>query len=495
MSLTKASFSMIKGAPINVLDWGAVGDNSTDNTSAFMALSAWVNEQPRTGVPFPIYFPAGTYKYGTNGLNFHNPVYLFSDEAATLYFTGTASNAMDLGKPGLAYGQYIFDNAEYTVDGLRFTSDYGCNHGIALRPFVLSARIRNVSFIDFGGNDGDTGYCIYGQNEIWDTVIENCRLFAINRSTARMNFIGFPGVSDAGVSDGGNSRVTMSNCMMTSFATSPAVDLGVYAQISGTGSRILGGSFVNSSYGILLTPDAQDVIIDSVYAEMADNALAYITVVSKTIDGNVYVPQGAVVTNAYINFHEHNIPMIKCFDANVRLVDWTIDHVVYGDIVDNQLMIEQQAWGNQYHNIATGFKKLTIPLGADNGRRAQIFNPNIAGTTGTWADPSNVFGVEVVTETTYTLQQFDSGKFKRLTGAATVVTVPNSLSNPNIPVGSIVYLHNTTGGNQTIVGAAGVTLSLLGTATTGTRTIGANGLARLINSEPNVWLVDGPGVT
>lgn len=30
MSLTKATYSMIEGAPVNVLDYGAVGDGSAD---------------------------------------------------------------------------------------------------------------------------------------------------------------------------------------------------------------------------------------------------------------------------------------------------------------------------------------------------------------------------------------------------------------------------------------------------------------------------------
>lgn len=52
MSLTKVSFSMIKGAPANVLDYGAVGDGITDDTSAIQtALDA--NDY--------IWFPAGTY--------------------------------------------------------------------------------------------------------------------------------------------------------------------------------------------------------------------------------------------------------------------------------------------------------------------------------------------------------------------------------------------------------------------------------------------------
>lgn len=38
MSLTKTSYSMIKGAPINVVDYGAVGDGSTDDTAALQAV-------------------------------------------------------------------------------------------------------------------------------------------------------------------------------------------------------------------------------------------------------------------------------------------------------------------------------------------------------------------------------------------------------------------------------------------------------------------------
>lgn len=492
MSLTKVTYSMIDGAPINVLDWGAVGDGVTDNTSVFSALSAWVNSQPRTGVPFPIYFPAGTYKYGINGLNFEHPVTLFSDEGATLYYTGVNSNAIDLGKPGLNYGDYLFDNAEYTVDGLRITSDYGCEHGIYLRPFVLSARIRNVVFYDFGGNAGVTGYCIFGQNEIWDTVIENCRLHADVRLNANMNFIGFPGRSTSGVPDGGNSRVTISNCTMTSFATSPAVDLGVYALISGTESRILGGSFVNSSFGIFLDSQAQGVIIDGVYCEMANNALAYVTASSSTSGGTTFYPSNARISNAYVRFNSQNVPLVKCFDAGMRFINWEINNVLVADIVDNQILIDLQDHVGQTGNVATGVSRINLSNAAPDGLRFKLL-PNVINAE-PWADPGNVFEIDAVPGN-YTLDQQDAGRIKRLEGASAVVTVPPSTTNPNIRVGSVIYLSNATGGNQTIVAGSGVTLSLTGTATTGTRTIGPNGLARLINTEQNVWIVDGPNVT
>ena len=56
MSLTKVTYSMIDGAPLNVRDFGAVGDNSTDDTSAIQtAVDSLTSGQG-------LYFPKGTYK-------------------------------------------------------------------------------------------------------------------------------------------------------------------------------------------------------------------------------------------------------------------------------------------------------------------------------------------------------------------------------------------------------------------------------------------------
>lgn len=53
MSLTKVTYSMIAGAPVNVLDYGADNTDTVDSTLSIQAAIA-------TGKP--IYFPAGTYR-------------------------------------------------------------------------------------------------------------------------------------------------------------------------------------------------------------------------------------------------------------------------------------------------------------------------------------------------------------------------------------------------------------------------------------------------
>ena len=55
MSLTKASYSMITGAPINVADYGAIGDGTTN---ASTAINAALNACPEYG---SVVFPSGTY--------------------------------------------------------------------------------------------------------------------------------------------------------------------------------------------------------------------------------------------------------------------------------------------------------------------------------------------------------------------------------------------------------------------------------------------------
>ena len=52
MSLTKVTYSMIQGTPVNVLDYGAIGDGVADDTAAIQAALATGNS---------IYFPKGTY--------------------------------------------------------------------------------------------------------------------------------------------------------------------------------------------------------------------------------------------------------------------------------------------------------------------------------------------------------------------------------------------------------------------------------------------------
>ena len=59
MSLTKIKYKQILGAPINVLDYGATGNGTTDDTAAIQAAVTAGYAAGTTG--FSLYFPTGTY--------------------------------------------------------------------------------------------------------------------------------------------------------------------------------------------------------------------------------------------------------------------------------------------------------------------------------------------------------------------------------------------------------------------------------------------------
>lgn len=58
MTLTKVTYSMINGAPVNVSDYGAVGDGVADDTAAIVAAAAAATSA--------IYIPPGTYRISSN---------------------------------------------------------------------------------------------------------------------------------------------------------------------------------------------------------------------------------------------------------------------------------------------------------------------------------------------------------------------------------------------------------------------------------------------
>lgn len=85
MTLTKVTYSMINGAPVNVLDYGAVGNGVADDTAAIVAALAAANST--------VYMPAGTYRVSTN-LNIGGKQLIGAGKYETIIqcFSPTANN-------------------------------------------------------------------------------------------------------------------------------------------------------------------------------------------------------------------------------------------------------------------------------------------------------------------------------------------------------------------------------------------------------------------
>lgn len=104
MPLTKVSYSMITGTPVNVLDYGAVGNGVVDDYNAIIAARDAARAQNKT-----LYFPTGTYAFGTTidfGQSFETVVF---EDGVTLKYTGSGNFGvtLDAGASGFSfYGSF-----------------------------------------------------------------------------------------------------------------------------------------------------------------------------------------------------------------------------------------------------------------------------------------------------------------------------------------------------------------------------------------------------
>ena len=131
MSLTKATFSVIEGAPVNVLDYGTVGDGVTDDAAAFNAASA------AAGVNGSVFVPAKTYNLNdpVNILNgqtwlFDGAILQHTDDTKIILRANAVSDWAILGSVILKgtltvaataaeTGLYITDGKRYRVEGVQ----------------------------------------------------------------------------------------------------------------------------------------------------------------------------------------------------------------------------------------------------------------------------------------------------------------------------------------------------------------------------------------
>jgi hypothetical protein len=175
MSLTKAHNRMIEGAPVNVKDYGAVGDGVTDDSTAIQnAVNAAVDE---------VFIPAGTYKMESPVEVPHNISIRGAGKGKTIAqaVSGTSGNfsfrdfsttptakhslfnflpgAVPLELPTAASDLSKFD---YEID---FTSAHGLEEGdlIVINDFTKQLLVENVTGTFTvgetvtGGTSGATG--------------------------------------------------------------------------------------------------------------------------------------------------------------------------------------------------------------------------------------------------------------------------------------------------------------------------------------------------
>ena len=117
MALTKVSYSMIDGAVINVFDYGATGDGTTDDTAAIQAaITAAESNQQYRGV----FFPVGTYKI-TDTLRIKKTQSWFG--AGPVVSGPDSDYTTDAGMPNVVTGGVVIWQSQIDKDGLLVRQD------------------------------------------------------------------------------------------------------------------------------------------------------------------------------------------------------------------------------------------------------------------------------------------------------------------------------------------------------------------------------------
>ena len=115
---------------------------------------------------------------------------------------------------------------------------------------------------------------------------------------------------------------------------------------------------------------------------------------------------------------------------------------------------------------------------------------SLEGGIGLTGGPNNTGNVpQNAQSSSYTLANTDTGKHISITTGG--VTVPNT----TFAIGDSVVIYNNSGSSQTITQGVNVTMRLVGTATTGNRTLAQYGLATILCVAANTFVSMGGGLT
>ena len=147
MSLTKVTYSMIEGSPINVLDYGATGDGATNDTAAIQAA---INALPANGGA--IYFPVGTYLTdsltGVTGLKFLGDGSGYYGGTVIKLKTSNTTLLTFTDKPQFEASNLLFEGTSGTVQKGEDVTDIGIYFNNATAGDI-DANFQNVGFIYF----------------------------------------------------------------------------------------------------------------------------------------------------------------------------------------------------------------------------------------------------------------------------------------------------------------------------------------------------------
>lgn len=241
MSLTKASYSMVKGAPVNVIDYisGGTGTSGDPYVGWDTAITWAANTE--------YVFPVGIFQYSaTLNLAFASIYLRGSNYGTVLKFTGNGYCINFEGGTGTGV-------QDVRMDGFLIKGNANATHGIYLAN-VHHISFKNISIVDVTAFGFDINFSVLG-------IIEN---FSCTINTGLASFLPSVGL-----------RLSAFGIWASTYTSEMLVMNPIIEGVSGEGirlarcifSKILNGTSEANGTGITFTADAGLNIIDGTDCE------------------------------------------------------------------------------------------------------------------------------------------------------------------------------------------------------------------------------------
>jgi hypothetical protein len=276
MSLTKASYSMITGAPVNILDYGADPTGVADSTAAITAAIA---------AGLRVFCPAGTYRI-TSTITLQAGTYICGNTLGGTTFNSTATGPTfrllnPLGTSEIEAPKFFDFTLTTTGSGIQLNTqsdpflDNNTSQAYMMRPIMERVIIQ--------GNQNAVGFAV-SWNKCFDGAIRNCK------------FVQFA----YGISFYGCDLNEVSNNRIVSSGVNAIAAISV--NTFGSQTLIMHNDMVSTTLSeSFITSSDRDVIIQDNYLEAGSGSMVAAIYISGgfyvKIDGNRVEVQSAVAPN------------------------------------------------------------------------------------------------------------------------------------------------------------------------------------------------------
>lgn len=253
MSLTKATYSMVRGAPVNVLDFGA---DNTGVSDSYAAIQSAIDSIPSGG---EVYFPKGTYLVSQSILFVTDYMNLVGDGA--IIKATTANPPIEIGG---ADGTYTLTH-HFSISGISFDANN-------LAPYAIKLR-RAYSFsIESGEAFNATSHGMY----VWDKQHFGCEF-------SRFNFRNNGGAGVWWEGDTSGYHVSFNRC---SFNANTGAGCN-FEPTSGTGTDVnfVDCTFENDGDGGLVAGKVKSLNVVNCYSEVLTSGIKTAIYLKSTVRG------------------------------------------------------------------------------------------------------------------------------------------------------------------------------------------------------------------